>query len=389
VWQVHDGMSVSADGLVKPPMSASNLASGATCPTATRVEVDVAPARFYECASSFADFNLYQTPAFNTVMAAMQGAHYSSIVVFRGDVPIGACALRIKAIPVLGWGLAYALGGPLWQRPHAGVADLCDVLAAIRVEYGHRRRLSVWLKPRLWRESADSALHQAVFDDNHFSFCPDRATAPTLLLDLRPSVDEMRQRLHRSWRRYLLKAERCGLEISTDRSDASFAAFLPLYDELKAVKGFRGIDGDAMRRAHVALPEQLRMGITLCRSAGRIIAGQVASLLGDTCLGIIGAANAEGRECNAAYLVWWERLLRAKEHGCLWYDMGGFDHEANPTVAQAKLRMGGQLATFLGEFHYDPSRQRAWLLRTAEVVYWLLRRHRGVHRASRAPCARD
>jgi len=344
------------------------------CSAATNVEVDIAPARFYECTASFADFNLYQTPAFNIVMGAAQGAQTSNIVVWRGGLPIGACVLRIKTMPVLGWGVAYALGGPVWQRPGATADDLSAVLQAIRTEYGCRRGLSVWLMPRLWAESPAAELHQATFDANEFKPRPNHAPARTLLLDLRPPVDEIRQGLHRSWRRYLLKAERNGLEVRTDCTDESFAAFLPVYAELKKVKGFHGVDGEAMRRVNAALPESLRMQVTLCYRNGRLVAGQIASHLGDTALGIIGAANAEGREYHAAYLVWWQRLLGAKESGCRWYDMGGFDDQANPSVAQAKLRMGGRVATFLGEFRYEPSPQRAWFLHKLNNLRRRLRR---------------
>jgi lipid II:glycine glycyltransferase (peptidoglycan interpeptide bridge formation enzyme) len=342
----------------------------------TNVEVDVPATRFYECAASFAEFHLYQTPAFSAVMASTQGARASNLVVIKEGVPIGACAVRIKTLPLIGCGVAYSLGGPLWQRPEATAADLSDVLRAIWGEYGDRRRLSVWLRPRIWRESAASDTLLAAFQANGFNASASQRLPQTLLVDLRPTVDEIRQRLHRSWRRYLLKAERNGLEVSTDRSDASFAAFLPLYDELKRAKGFHGIDENAMRRVNAALPAQLCMETTLCRRSGRIVAGQIASQLGDTCLGIIGGASTEGRECHAAYLVWWERLLRAKESGCLWYDTGGYDDESNPSVAEAKMRIGGQIATFLGEFRRDPSPRRAWLVRQVEALRSMLLRRR-------------
>lgn len=338
-------------------------------PSRVRVEVDPKPDRYYACATQLSDFNLYQTPAFGDVTAGSVRGYSSSILVFRDEQVIGACLMRIKTIPLTRMGIAYALSGPLWRSSSATCTNLADVLTALREEYVHSRRLSVRLYPRLWREHPDAARINDVFARAGFVPSTRMAIERTFLVDLSPPLEEIRGRIQRRWRNYLSQAERSGLELSTDRLDSSFVEFIPLYLRLKRSKHFQGIDEGLMRLVHAALPEPLKLEITLCRNRGRLVAGHIASHLGDTCLGILAANNEEARECRAANLIWWERFKRAKADCRVWYDLGGFDFETNRSVAEAKSRLGGVPLTFFGEYRCEPSLLRAELVRCCEKFY--------------------
>ncbi len=343
--------------------------AGAPGAPSVRIEPDPSAERFYAEAGRFSDLTLYQTPAFAEVTAAGRRASTSRALICRGDAVIGACSVRIKQLPLLGWGVAYALGGPLWRRPGATPRDLQDVLTALRQYYVENQGHCLRLRPRIWQEDEDYEQCAEVLAAAGYQPTPHRAPDQTLLLDLTPTLDEIRARFQRRWRQYLNRAERSELTVQTDLRDESFAEFLPIYEELKRVKWFRGIDGAEMRRVNQQLPPDLRMEVTLCHLDGRLLAGQIASCLGQTCLGIIGAANVEGRDCFAANLVWWERIKRAREAGCTQYDFGGYDPHENRSVAEAKLRLGARVVTFVGEFGCAPSAWRAWLLERAETLY--------------------
>ena len=124
--------------------------------------------------------------------------------------------------------------------------------------------------------------------------------------------------------------------------------------------------------------------LTIARLDGEPVAGHVASMLGDTCVYLLGASNAEGRGTKASYLLQWKVIDEARQRGCNYYDLGGIDVEANPGVARFKQRMGGSVVSASGPYELSPRGLNRILTRSAEKLYRFVRGNR--KRAKSAAC---
>ncbi len=149
-----------------------------------------------------------------------------------------------------------------------------------------------------------------------------------------------------------------------------FQEFKPLLDDLIEKKAFSvDLGVDFYANVHSRSDEVDKFIITLAEMGGQPVAGHVASILGDTCVYLLGASNNVGRKLNAAYLLQWQVIEMAKAAGCRWYDLGGIDKQTNPGVYRFKQRMGGHEVDIPGPFEMRSPSMRGLLTQFGETVY--------------------
>jgi lipid II:glycine glycyltransferase (peptidoglycan interpeptide bridge formation enzyme) len=320
-------------------------------------------------APAFLDWNYRQSWAFARATAARLGAECEHLAIRRGSDLTGLASVRTKRIPLLG-GIAFVSGGPLVRQ--GGAVDLERFEAALEglcAEYVLRRglvlRVVAALGPPDWNEAAGKALARAGFVS-----APSRHTYRTLRLDLSAPPAELRKRFAQKWRNGLNRSERHGLSVESSDGVELLEAFCGLFEGFRERKGFDVDLGPefylAAQRAH--LPAE-RFTVTLARKDGRIVAGHVASHLGDTAVYLLGAANEVGRETQAAYLLQWHAILEAAQRGMRAYDLGGIDPEGNPGVFHFKRGLGGAEVQAAGPYEARPPGLAGRLPRAAERGY--------------------
>ena len=171
----------------------------------------------------------------------------------------------------------------------------------------------------------------------------------TLVLDLRPSLDELRKKLDQKWRNQLNRAEKNNLEIDASSSVEAYRAFLEIYREMWARKKFQeGVDVEEFARLQAALPERERMRVMICRQAGTALAGIVCSAMGKMGIYLLGATSDNGLKTKGAYLLQWTMVKWLRENGYRYYDLGGIDPVRNPGVYHFKGGFSGQEVCRLG-----------------------------------------
>jgi lipid II:glycine glycyltransferase (peptidoglycan interpeptide bridge formation enzyme) len=316
-----------------------------------RVTVDgTTPAEWGSLAAAFADHNLYQTWHFGACRAAEMHAEVSRLIVRRDDAVIGLAQARIKRLPVIGAGVAHVLFGPLWRRPDAMPADLQVVLEAVRDEYATRRGLNLQIVPNL--PEADMPGDAAdTFAAAGFERDPLVESYRTFRLDLTPPLEELRKGLAQKWRNGLNQAERNRASVVASSDPSAMAAFESLYVEMKARKAFEtDVSIELFRTLQDTLPAAERPLVLLATVDDQPVAGHVSSTLGDTSLYLLGASNETGRTHKAAYLLQWQAIVRARELGKRWYDLGGIDPAANPGSHHFKAGVGGQECRYVGQY---------------------------------------
>lgn len=318
----------------------------------------------------FADYSYRQSWAFGVACAERVGAISEHVAIeAEGDL-VGLADVRIKRMPVLGVGVAYVNGGPLIRRREGDHADrLAVCLGALRYEYVEGRGLVLRVMPPV-RSAEENARTEQVFRAAGFRPGSRPPAYRTRLVDISPSLEVLRKNLAQKWRNCLNRAEKNDLATQQGTDPATFGEFCELYEELIGRKGFE-VDLDAAFYAGVQqdADEADRFVVMLAKAEGAYVSGVVASILGDTCVYVLGATNSMGMQTKASYLLQWNTIVTARERGCLWYDLGGVDPEGNPGVYHFKKGVGGDELTAPGPFEAVPGTVRRIATLSGEKAY--------------------
>lgn len=342
-------MSSDRDGRKWPPSPPSRLArASGRSPAVPRPPrtMDIEPvdrARWTELAHGFADYNYRQCWDFGVHAALRVGAKSEHVALRQAGEVVAIADVRVRELPVLGGGLAFVTGGPLTRNDRRfDPARYVDAVAALRRRYVEERgcvlRILAPVGPPEWNDALNAGLTRAGFESTNAAR-PHR----TLLLPVGGDLAEIRMRFHKQWRRNLRDSEREHIEVRVGSDTEFLDRFAPLFEELVVRKGFDAgaYDAEFFQRVQRELPTHERYVVLLAVREGRLLAGRVTSMLGDTCVSLLSASSPEALECKASYLIQWRTIEAARECGCVSYDQGGINPEGNPGVYQFKAGFGG------------------------------------------------
>jgi lipid II:glycine glycyltransferase (peptidoglycan interpeptide bridge formation enzyme) len=298
--------------------------------------------------ATFSDASLFQCSQYGETRWG--ASNLSRLVVYGHDgLPISAAQLRIMKVPLLGVGIAYIRYGPVWKRGSAG--DIDNFRAGLRAlvdEYVVKRRLFLRIRP-FGFEDTDSEMKRAL-ELEGFSATRGiyRDKRQTILVDLDPTEEQLRRRLHKKWRYSLKQAETANLQVREYFDTSKFHELDVLYQEMMLRKRFRpGSTVSEYARLQAQLPETNRLRVTTCVVDGAAVAGSACSAMGDTVIALLGSSGGVGRKLNAYYLLQWDEILWAKRAGKRVYDLNGINAVTNPGVYHFKAGLGGREVTFL------------------------------------------
>jgi hypothetical protein len=312
----------------------------------------IAPDTWYAELAKFSDASLYQV--WNS------GSDVSRMLIRREGHVVAAAEVRLLSLPVIRGGIAYVFWGPVWKRkwlaPDSSVFR--QAVRALRREYVEKRGMILWINPRLWIEADHDCLEILRLEGLERS--ASHATKRSLIVDLSPSLDDLRKDLDKKWRNCLSKAERSGLTIDCGTDVRLFDEFVPLHDQMLARKKLAPeSDIQKYRKAHLALPPAFELQTVLARSNGAVCAGAIYSAAGDSAVYLFGATGEDGMRTSASYLVHWTIIQQLKARGVRYYDLNGINPETNPGTYHFKRGLAGkstQEVTFFGQFQaFAPS----------------------------------
>jgi len=332
-------------GLDRPWTAPSPDTTAASRPdSAPEIEVDrVTESEWSQLTERFADANIYQTWSYG---AARWGVRSLSHLVLKRDGEAeGLAQLRIVRPAGLGAGVAYLRWGPLCHlRGQELNSETVDRLAhALQKEYVENRGLYLEILPNAFGGSARADAFGSAFTKF------DRGTGisdeqyRTFVLDLSPSLEDLRKNLDKKWRNQLNAAERNSLAIIEGNSVDLYRRFRQLYQQMWERKRFAmNVSLEQFEQIQERLPQDQKMRILICEHEGKPNAALVCSALGDSAVYLLGATNDQGMKLKSSYLLQWTLIQRLKESGVRFYDLGGIDPEANPGVHHFKSGLSGE-----------------------------------------------
>jgi lipid II:glycine glycyltransferase (peptidoglycan interpeptide bridge formation enzyme) len=307
------------------------------------VEVDRAnPAEWAQMLNLFDDANIYQTWSYGAVR---WGKHnLSHLVLKRNGEVVAMAQLRIVRPTSLKFGMAYLRWGPVCHRRGCELdAEVVSrVVDALEQEYLDKRELLLQILPNAFAGSPRAESFQSAF--SRFTQEPLTAdnTYRTFVLDLSPSIVELRKKLDPKWRNKLAGAEKNQLSVFAGCGIAEYRTFCQIYKQMRNRKTFETtVDVEEFRRIQEDLPEIHRLQVFISEQNGVPVAGIVASVMGDSAIYLLGATADNGLQAKGSYLLQWTLIQWLKEIGVKWYDLGGIDPERNPGVFQFKRGLSG------------------------------------------------
>jgi len=308
-----------------------------------QVEVDRAtPQEWSGMLDLFDDANIYQTAAYGGVR--WREKNLSRLVLKRDGEVRGMAQLRIIRPTPLKFGMAYLRWGPLWARrglPHDPEVPM-RLAHAIENEYLDKRKLFLRIIPNAFAGSSRAATMQSVFSRFTAESSDAEGGYRTFVLDLSPSLDELRKSFDPKWRNKLSGAEKNGLTVTAGNGCAEYRVFREMYGQMHQRKAFEStVDVDEFGRIQDGLSESQRMRVLLCEHKGNAVAGLVVSAIGDSAIYLLGATSDDGLKAKGSYLLQWNMIQWLKREGIRRYDLGGIDPAANPGVYLFKRGFSG------------------------------------------------
>ena len=301
----------------------------------------------------FDDANIYQTAAYGGVRWGEK--NLSRIVLKRDGDVVGIAQLRIVRPTPLKFGMAYLRWGPLWElRGQPLDPEVpASMASAIEQEYVQRRKLLLRIIPNAFAGSSRAATMQSAFSGFTIEPLGKENTYRTIVLNLGPSLEDLRKNLDKKWRNQLTRSEKNDLIVVSGNGTAEYGAFCDMYRQMLRRKKFdTTVDVEEFAQMQQDLPERQRMYVLIAQSRNGVpVAGLVASAMGDSAIYLLGATSDDGLEAKGAYLLQWTLIKWLKQTGIEQYDLGGIDPEVNPGVYHFKKGFSGsdvcQLAPFV------------------------------------------
>lgn len=295
-------------------------------------------AEWQAVADEFADQGFEQTAAYAEPAAARIGARTVYVIIETAQGVQAAVLLRLKQVPGLGRGIAWAAGGPLTVKRSGTRASLADCLQCLRwyvvEEQGHILRLRL---PVLAGYAPDDVVQIA--QGAGFAQTSRAPSYQSILVDLTQSEDALMANLHGKWRSPLRGTFRADIKLEQGLYNDFYDRFRVLYDEVQQAKGFAPAIPPEFYRDLTGLDFEHR--ILIATHEGRDLGAVTVGLAGQGAVYLFGATAEAGRKLNAGYFLTWQGYLMAKAWGAGVYDLGGIDPEENPTVTRFKRRAGG------------------------------------------------
>jgi lipid II:glycine glycyltransferase (peptidoglycan interpeptide bridge formation enzyme) len=294
-----------------------------------------------ELVQRFDDGSIYQTWPYAAVVAGRHNMCHL-VVKHNGDA-VAMAQVRVKKLPVFGLGIAYVMWGPIWHRKGIpqNVEDFRQAARALRNEFVCKRGLTLRIFPLAFEDASHS--FSTILANEGFSPVEAEARSRTILMDLAPSLEALKEGMSPHWKRELKVAQKNALDVIEGTSEELFGEFIKIYKEMVARKKFvEPNDIHQFMRIQALLPDPLKMRILLCKSNEVVSAGAIYSAIGDTAIYLFGATSDLGMKSRGSYHLHWKILETLKEQGVAIYNLNGINPVKNPGTYKFKSDLAGK-----------------------------------------------
>ena len=269
--------------------------------------------------------HILQTPAWGELKAAF---NWTPKYVTQGA--LGALIL-FRRLP-LGFSVAYLPRGPIgegeWAPFWSALDDLCK----------KERALFLRVEPDIWEPASKGFIQRQLpqFIETNHTIQPPR----TILIDLRPSEDEILMAMKSKTRYNIRLAERKEVIV---RPSADVEAFYRMMQTTGERDAFGIHNQRYYQRAYDLFKRRDACTILIAAYEDEPLAGLMAFSHGETAWYFYGASTDEERNRMPTYLLQWEAIRWAKNRGCKTYDLWGIPDHPEATLEESFLERSDDL----------------------------------------------
>lgn len=233
--------------------------------------------------------------------------------------------------------ISLAMRGPVWFTE---LTD--DVKAAI---YRALKATCPLPRPRLLLWMPESADHAAL----RLAGLKRVVTGySTIMLDLSQSEDALLAALDSKWRNQLRTSQKSPLSIvPVGQKPDNYLWLLEQEAAQQHRIGYSGLN-PGLVVSYQAYAGANSLLVTRADLGKDTVAGMLCLIHGTSATYHIGWNSDQGREHHAHNLLLWDSILRLKQRGIRWFDLGGANTESGAGLTRFKLGTGGNLLTLDG-----------------------------------------
>jgi len=165
----------------------------------------------------------------------------------------------------------------------------------------------------------------------------------TLLVDLRPTADEIWASFRSNTRNRVRLAEKLGVQVRVG-GEADLPASERMFERMTARHGLRTASADAFQLAARHFGAGGMMRLYMAQGGDMDLAGIIVFVWGGTATYLWGASSDDesARRFNPNQLLHWTAMQWARTRGCETYDMFGIpDHDEDTLEAEYGRQTGG------------------------------------------------
>ena len=174
----------------------------------------------------------------------------------------------------------------------------------------------------------------------------------TVMLDLNPSLEDLRAQLDRRWRHRLVGGENSDMVIHKVGTNAGqYRWLLDAELQQRNDKKLEGLPVQFFDNYVQSRKQPAKNILTLRADLGRDrIAAMMFLIHGTAATYQVGWTSDKGREMHAHNLILWKGIEELKERGIRMLDLGGVNTIRSAGIARFKMSTGGKVLTLAGTY---------------------------------------
>ena len=267
-------------------------------------------------------------------------------VIYKGRRPLGIAQVTQKKQALGLVQMIRLMRGPLWLSAKAEKRDKFFSYHLLRQELRQGVKQILSIMP----EMEDTPETQVIMKELTFSQAMQGHS--TILLDLSPSIEELRQNLKGKWRNCLNFATKHTLDLKVYEAKdfVSLDTLLQRYKRQKIKKMFTGPPADFIK-AYIEETQFPYLHLSVhCPGTGDLLAESLVVTHGNSATYLIGYTSPKGRVLKANHMILWENIVRLKAMGVTMFDLGGIKMKRANGVTRFKSGLGGTEITLAGVY---------------------------------------
>jgi hypothetical protein len=282
---------------------------------------------------------LQQDWAYGSTMLVSGGTVIRAVIQADGHT-VGLAQCVVRRFGNLG-GVALCTRGPLWLTPLSG-KDKAHAYRSLRQSLPVKGLRFMFVTP-----------NEPISEDLGLSSLKRVMTGyATALLDLSPSMEDLRAGLEKRFRHRVGGAEKS--ELTVHRVGTNVGQYRWLMDAEQQQRDNRGLQGMPLHFVDAYIASRKQPGhnvLTLRADIGRDrVAGMMFLLHGQAATYQIGWTSDAGRDAHAHNLLLYKGMEALKERGIRTLDMGGINTGRSAGIARFKISTGAKVVTFAGTY---------------------------------------